>query len=217
MSESHVTPPGGIRKPFALLILGLGVTAIVLLWAFAPNQKPAVAHVEQPPPPAPEIPRRELTLRDELLYQGNTTNLFTGVAVEFYQEGGRWTRAAYVNGRLNGASEIWYPNGQMQVLEHFKDGVSDGVRQKWHENGKPMAEATLVQGKFEGTFRRWHDNGQLAEQIEMKHGQREGMAYGYFPSGFLQWQVRLSADKELERKTWNDGERKSPPTTESDK
>lgn len=182
-----------------------------LLFASGCKEKKPVVQAAPPQAPPPETLRKDLVMANDHLCWANTTNLFSGIAVEFYKEGGRWSRVAYSNGVVNGASEVWYPNGQLQVEEHFKNGVSDGLRRKFYEDGKQQAETTIVQGSIEGRFRRWHDNGQLAEQIEMKHGKIHGVGITYFPSGSLQSWSRYEEGKELEKKTWKDGEQKDVP------
>jgi antitoxin component YwqK of YwqJK toxin-antitoxin module len=108
-------------------------------------------------------------------------------------------------------SETWYTNGQVEVREHFKDGVSHGLREKWYENGTRLSLAMIADAKVIGTFRSWHDNGQLSEQIEMKLGLPDGVALAYYPSGFLKAETTVHEGQVLERKLWNDGDRKNIP------
>ncbi len=186
-----------------LLIAAIGgVSLLVLLLVFQPKPLPLTL---------PEVARANLALREGRLYQTGRTNPFTGFLVEFYPHHVPLSRSVISNGLLNGVSEGWYTNGQIQVREYFKDGVSHGLREKWHENGQKLSEATIVEGKIEGTFRRWHDNGQLAEQIEMKNGNPDGAAMAFYPSGCLKAKTRMQNGKLLEQKTWNDGEMREPP------
>jgi antitoxin component YwqK of YwqJK toxin-antitoxin module len=189
-----------VRAP-VLLVIAAGVVAAVVLMRLRPQPESLALA---------EVARANLQLRDGRLYQVGRTNPFTGFMVEFYPHHAPLSRSVLSNGLLNGLSEGWYTNGQIQVREYFTNGVSHGFREKWHENGKKMSEANIVEGKIEGTFRRWHDNGQLAEQIEMKQGAPDGAAAAYYPSGCLKARTRAQAGKVIDQKIWNDGEMREP-------
>jgi antitoxin component YwqK of YwqJK toxin-antitoxin module len=157
--------------------------------------------------PAIETARRDLIQKDGRWYRQGQTGPFTGCMVDQYPGGALLSRCQVSNGLLNGVSECWYTNGQIQVREYFKDGVSNGQRQKWHENGKLLSQANIAEGKVTGTFRSWHDNGQLSERIEMKLGKPDGIAWAYYPSGFVKAETTVREGEVLNRHLWKDGER----------
>ncbi len=180
-------------------IIGLTALAASLLLALLllPRTKPQ---------PLREIVRGKLELRKGVLFELGHTNPFTGYMVDYYPDHTPLSRSAVSAGLLNGLSESWYTNRQVQSREFFRNGISDGLREKWFPNGKRQSEAQIVAGKIEGTFRSWHDNGQLAELIEMRDGAPDGVALAYFPSGYLKAQTKVQTGKVLARKVWNDGE-----------
>ncbi len=186
----------------SLLWLLSACAAGALTWFWWPVRHPAVS--------LPEVARAKLLLRDGHWYWRGGTNLFTGYLLQSYPSGARLSRSAISNGLLNGLSEAWYTNGQLQVQEHFKDGVSNGLRRKWYENGTKLSEASILDGKVVGVFRRWYKSGQLAEQIPMKTGEPDGVAYELYASGFLKAKTRVRLGRVLARKTWKDGERQAP-------
>jgi antitoxin component YwqK of YwqJK toxin-antitoxin module len=155
-----------------------------------------------------ETLRRELVQKDGRWYRRGETHPFTGTMADYSPGGARLSLCQVSNGLLNGLSQTWYTNGQLEVSEHFKDGVSDGFREKWYPNGTRLSQATIVEGKVTGTFQSWHDNGQLSEQIEMKLGKPDGIAWAYYPSGFLKAETTVQEGQILERKLWKDGERR---------
>ena len=155
-----------------------------------------------------ETLRRELVQKDGRWYRRGETHPFTGAMADYSPGGARLSLCQVSNGLLNGLSQTWYTNGQLQVSEHFKKGVSNGFREKWYQIGTRLSQATIFEGKVSGTFQSWHDNGQLSEQIEMKLGKAEGTAWAYYPSGFLKAETTVQDGQILARKLWKDGERR---------
>lgn len=190
------------RWPLALAAAGL---LGLLVWM-------GIARFGKPKETAPlTVSRHDLALRDGRWYRTSETNAFTGLMVDQYPGGTLMARSMISNGLPNGWSETWYTNGQMQIREGFHNGISDGLREKWYENGRKMSEAAIVDGKVTGTFQRWHDNGKLWERIPMKQGEPDGIAWDYYPSGFARAEIAMQDGKELNRKSWKDGEHKTIP------
>lgn len=154
----------------------------------------------------PVVARTDLLFQNGLWFRHSDTNVFTGWMVETYPDGSLCSRAAVTNGLLNGLSEGYYTNGQIQIREYYQDSVADGLREKWYENGQKKSEAMIIAGKLQGTFRSWHENGQLAEQIEMKQGNPDGEAWAFYGSGFVKAQTQVQDGRVLARKIWDDGE-----------
>jgi antitoxin component YwqK of YwqJK toxin-antitoxin module len=199
-------PKIALRVTLVLAILSVGVA--VWLGSRHPT-KPASIEVK-------ETLRHDLIQKENRWYHQGQTNPFTGVMVDYYPGGSRLSRCEVLNGLLNGRSESWYTNGQLQVREYFKDGVSNGPREKWHENGLLLSKADIIEGKVNGTFRSWHDNGKLNEEIPMKLGKPDGLAWAYYPSGFVKAETTVRDGQILDRKTWKDGEQTgSLPGTEA--
>ena len=190
------------RSAAVALLLALGALGI-FLWKHPARQT-------TPPPPQDTL-RRDLAQNQGRWYRNGETDPFTGWIVDYYPGGALLSRCQISNGLLNGVSETWYTNGQVEVREHFKDGVSHGQREKWYENGAKLSLAMIADAKVIGTFRSWYDNGHLSEQIEMKVGRPDGIALAYYPSGFLKAETTVHDGQVQQRKVWNDGERKSIP------
>lgn len=141
-----------------------------------------------------------------LVLRLDTNQVFSGWLVEQHADGTPRSRSRIVEGLLDGVSEGWYPNGQIQVREYFSGGVADGSRVKWHANGATQSVASVAQGKLQGRFLRWHDDGSLAEEMTLVDGQPEGITRAYYPSGFVKAEARLKAGEVLEQRFCKDGE-----------
>lgn len=185
------------------IVLSAVVAGVFLFW-----KKPAAL---------PEVLSTELARRDGLLYHGDQTQPFTGVMLEKYSAGGVKSRSMVQGGVLDGLSEGWHTNGQIQVRESFKRGVSHGLREKWFENGVKSSESSIVDGKHHGVFRRWHENGVLAEEVNMRQGEPDGLSRAFYPSGYLKVQATMKNGQAVETKSWADGELKESPALASSK
>ena len=183
------------------LLLAVAVALLAVFWP-----RPTADHPSGTSRETLEVLRSELTLRDGRLYRTGDSNAFSGVMIERYSGGALQSRSIVLEGVLDGVSEGWFTNGQLQVTENFNRGVSQGLRTKWYPNGSKLSEANIVEGKLDGLFRKWHENGFLAEQAEFNHGEPNGESLAYFPSGFLKARVRLQAGKVVEQTFWKDGE-----------
>ena len=184
-----------------MIVLFVAVLCLIVFW--------------KKPPALPEVLSSDLARREGLLYHGQQTQPFTGFMSEKYPSGGWKSRSMVRGGVLEGLSEGWNTNGQLQVRESFRSGVSHGLREKWRENGAKMSEGHIVEGKHEGIFRRWHDNGTLAEEVMMRQGEPEGLSRAFYPSGFLKARVTLKHGEIVEKKSWADGELKESPALAS--
>ncbi len=197
-----------MRPVLLPLVLSLGVIlALVASW---PHKRPVLSGT-----PVVELSRTNLTRLNDQWYELGRTNPFTGIMLEFYPGGVPMSRSAISNGLLNGLSQGWFTNGQIQISETYRDNFSDGLRTKWYPNGQKLSEAPIVHGKIEGLFRRWHQNGALAEEIPMHDGQPNGVGRSWYLSGFLQAEVELRGGKLINEKKWADGEHKASSPNQS--
>ncbi len=164
-----------------------------------------------------EVAVSELERNEEQLFARGETEPFSGWMLELYEEGKMKSRSGILDGRLDGLSEGWFPDGQLQVREYFRLGIAHGTRVRWFPDGTIQSEAEIVEGKLHGTFRRWHPNGVLAEKTEMKRGQANGVSIGFFPSGYVRARVVLEDGNVVEQEFWQDGEMREEAWAETRK
>jgi antitoxin component YwqK of YwqJK toxin-antitoxin module len=181
------------------VLLGVGAVALVVSGWFLTRPRPQ-------PVEATAAIADLVRVDGRLMLRADTNRVFSGWLVEESSTGTPRSRSQIKDGVLNGVSEGWYTNGQIQVREHYVQGVADGVRVKWHANGATQSVATIANGKLTGRFLRWHDDGSLAEEVAMLDGQPDGLSRAYYPSGFVKAEVQLKAGQVVEKKFWKDGE-----------
>ena len=125
------------------------ITALMLVVGFTSGQEP--------------IDGSTLIGKDGLKYHPDTKELYSGVAVWYYDNGQKWMESTYKDGELDGFSTFWYENGQKEWEATFKDGKEDGLMTYWYENGQKWQEGTFKNGeRIEVT--RWDEDGKVTNR-----------------------------------------------------
>jgi len=65
----------------------------------------------------------ELTLTDGVYHRKGDNAPFTGLAVEFYEDGGRKEESYFSDGKLNGPQIKWYRNGSLFGVTVFEENA----------------------------------------------------------------------------------------------
>jgi antitoxin component YwqK of YwqJK toxin-antitoxin module len=96
--------------------------------------------------------------------------LFTGIAVEYYDDDLPATETEVINGRRSGWSREWYLNGQLKIEEYYINSILDGIYREWFENGQLKIEKKVVEG-IEVESKEWDEQGNLIETFTMDKNQ----------------------------------------------
>lgn len=70
---------------------------------------------------------------------------------------------SYVEGKLDGETIWYYPNGNLKVRGNYFHGEFDGKWEKFYANGNKSMEVVYCNGVLEGPFSRWYKNGNPME------------------------------------------------------
>jgi antitoxin component YwqK of YwqJK toxin-antitoxin module len=189
--------PSSFKLLLPLTIILASCCLLALKLSFRSNQ----------PAPMPELSRTNLVQLSGRWCLKGTTNPFTGILLELYPDGSLQSRSIVSNGLLNGLSEGWYTNRQLQVREFYLTNYSNGTRIKWYPDGRKLSEAQIVVGKMNGLFQRWYENGTLAEKIPMREGKIEGEGRNYYESGLLKSRVKIHDGQVIFSEAWPDGKK----------
>ena len=74
-----------------------------------------------------EVSSDKLVYRNGLIYEINSTTLFTGSSVGYHENGLLKEKGNFKDGKRDGLQEIYYDNGKLWVRENHKDGKLDGL------------------------------------------------------------------------------------------
>ena len=97
------------------------------------------------------------------LYRGQP---FSGLAHEFFPNGGIATQSRFVGGRRQGITRQWYDAGQLQSEGEFLGEGVHGVKREWYPNGQLKRESRCEHGVPLG-IKAWDEGGRLVEDFRL--------------------------------------------------
>lgn len=105
----------------------------------------------------------KLMRREGLLYEINTEEPFTGIAVSYWPSGEVESESEWRDGKPHGKNIRWYENGQKRREIEFRDGEFHGKWTVWYENGQKKEETEFHDDKLIGR-KEWDRDGNLIEE-----------------------------------------------------
>ncbi len=128
--------------------------------------------------------------RNDLYYQVNTSEPYSGWAKSMRESGQVWNLGRIKDGKKHGPVIVWHKNGQKRWEGTYKDGLADGLWTFWYENGQKKSEETYKDDEWDGPHTSWHENGQKeyeGTRKALRNGRgdfyRIGLATSYFANG----------------------------------
>ena len=83
------------------------------------------------------------------------------------------------NGKKNGLSVDYYPNGQKKAERYFKDGVLNGQSKTYSEKGNVQTEIVWKNDIMEGQYKDYLPNGDIRSEGFLVHGKFQGPYFVY--------------------------------------
>lgn len=94
---------------------------------------------------------------------------------KFYNEMQRMIRKdQYKNGKLEGKSVAFYPNGNVLEIKNWKADSADGPFQDYYDGGSLMEEGTYAHGQLQDTFTVYDMSGRIAIRGNYFNDMHEG-------------------------------------------
>ena len=145
----------------------------------------------------------DLVERDDLHYKKFSNTPFTGEISGkktgrfkagkrhgewlFYNENGQLLLLqSYKNGILNGLQNSYNGNG-IEYSDNYQNGKLEGVSKSFYNNGKLLSEGHYKTGKQDGTFRNYYGNGQIRWKGNFSQGTTHGLWEQYYENGRLKY------------------------------
>ena len=106
-----------------------------------------------------------------------------GPSTIWHPNGQKLAEGNYKEWKEDGLWTYWHENGQKKEEGNWKDGRMDGPWTAWHENGQKLAEGNYKDGKEDGLWTYWHENGQKKEEGNYKNGRMDGPWTAWYENG----------------------------------
>ncbi|MFK8039280.1 MAG: toxin-antitoxin system YwqK family antitoxin [Crocinitomicaceae bacterium] len=100
-----------------------------------------------------------------------------------------------INGKLNGIAKCWYPSGQLESVQTFKNDSLTGHYSSYHGNGQIRQEGMRWRELADDTLIDWYDNGQMKAKRFYQKGLKQGGFKHWFESGKVQVSGTMLNDK----------------------
>lgn len=106
-----------------------------------------------------------------------------GTWVCTFPNGSLRSETSYVLGKKTGPLKLYYENGQIESVSHWKNSFYDGVFTSYFPEGQKKFEMNFVEGIREGSFTEWYENGHIKTQGQFKNDIKIGIWNSFDPSG----------------------------------
>ncbi|TVR76096.1 MAG: toxin-antitoxin system YwqK family antitoxin [Chitinophagaceae bacterium] len=113
------------------------------------------------------------------------TSLKIGFYKRFNEEGVLREEANFKNGVLHGERKLYYPTGELFIVEVHEDGNFHGPYFSYFENGNPREEGEFVNNAIHGIWKNFHQNGKVNEIVTFRNGEEHGPFEKYHENGAL--------------------------------
>lgn len=121
----------------------------------------------------------------------------------YYDEGGvLLSREKYSQGKKEGVSYVYLPDGTVSEEKSFKNGAEDGPHKQYFEGKKLKSQSTYKAGKLEGRSAYLYPNGVEAAAGFYRDGKKNGA-----------WIYRNQQGQVTEKELFKNGELASPEET----
>jgi uncharacterized protein len=91
--------------------------------------------------------------------------------------------ATYKNGKSDGVSTWYLPNGNISTIGSFVNHERSGEWKYFYDNGKLSAIYNYVDGELEGEVLSYYYDGELKGKTNYIYGERAGIDYDYYKNG----------------------------------
>ena len=120
-----------------------------------------------------EVPSHRLIENGGVTFEQGSNNPFTGVSIEYHENGQPEEKIYYKNGREVSTTNFdYYENGQLEVRENFKDGeIVNGLWESYYENGQLERRGNIQERKENGLWEYFDEDGNQTETKEYKNGE----------------------------------------------
>ena len=113
----------------------------------------------------------ELERRGNTFFKKKTNKPFTGILKNFYPDGQVSLIDNFKDGKQHGEYVSYHPNGKILLKGEFKDGKQHGIWSEYHEDGSVYWNLRYINGITEdGIFRMYYPDGSVESEVTYGNG-----------------------------------------------
>jgi antitoxin component YwqK of YwqJK toxin-antitoxin module len=116
------------------------------------------------------------------------TGIYVGPYAEWYdpyKEQKRSLTCFGLNGKEDGLSMEWFPDGSFATEKNYANGVLNGMYRTYYPSGALNEEYTYLKGKRSSIAKTFYEEGRLKSNATYINGKKYGAENDYYPSGVL--------------------------------
>lgn len=119
-----------------------------------------------------------------------------GVSYLYHPNGQLWRQASYTQGRLDGEYKSWYNDGTLEVSTRYADEKRIGSYLEWYKSGKLYASGEYSKyGEKQGDFELWYESGaRMSVKQYDSRGEKIGVWRDWYENGQLSREKVYRAD-----------------------
>lgn len=110
-------------------------------------------------------------------------NGLTGLAEVYFPCGVLKDKIMFKDGKRNGHSETFYPNGKIDVTYNYIDNKVEGESLSYYDDGTLYSKTLFINDLRNGVYVQYHANGQLRMTGIYKDGKGDGEWKYYYQNG----------------------------------
>lgn len=105
----------------------------------------------------------------------------------FYKNGNLKEEMYYSHGFLHGLSRVWYKDGQLKMMVHFRNDKPDGLEKWFYQNGNLKSEVAYKRGMLHGKIKLFYETGELKAEILFQNNEPVENEKIYYKTGELKY------------------------------
>ncbi len=101
--------------------------------------------------------------------------------MKIFENGQLVEKIPYVKGVVHGEKRYYTEEGQLTLIENYRNGKRNGLLIQLNENGSPLLRSQYKDEKLEGLMTQYTENGELQSKIHYKANKKHGPAHFFYP------------------------------------
>ncbi|MDG4946485.1 tetratricopeptide repeat protein [Weeksellaceae bacterium KMM 9713] len=127
---------------------------------------------------------KNMILNDGKWYLRNHDQAYTGRFIDYYITGQKQGEGYLQQGKVNGKRMMYYKNGGISDIVHYKNAVLNGEEKRFYENGTLLQKGNFTNGVKTGIWEMYHINGVLKQKSNFNtNGNLEGESISFYSTG----------------------------------